>query len=88
MLVCFVHKQKLTAHIFFHQVSKNLYPTKEFEGGIGSLFDLCVNALRWRTFWRSHMEVSYCTSGFGAIISIRFTFAEYLLHNNLNARMM
>ena len=31
-------------------------------------FSLCVNALEWRPYWRSCMEVSYCTCGFGAVI--------------------
>ena len=38
------------------------------KGGIRSLFDTYVNAMGWRPFWWSSMEVSYCTSGFGAII--------------------
>ena len=27
-----------------------------------------VNAMEWRPYWPSHMEASYCTFGFGAII--------------------
>ena len=42
--------------------------TKEFKGGIGSPFDPCVNAMRQQPYWPSRMEVSYCSSGFGAII--------------------
>ena len=36
------------------------------KGGIGSLF--CVNAMGWRPYCPSRMEVSYCTFGFGTII--------------------
>ena len=42
--------------------------SKEFKGGIKSLFDPYINAMRWRPYWLSGMEVSYCTSGFGVII--------------------
>ena len=37
--------------------------------GIGSLFDPCVNALGRRPYCPSRMEASYCTFGFGAIIT-------------------
>ena len=36
--------------------------------GIGFLFYSCVNAMGWRSYYLSRMEVSYCTFGFGAII--------------------
>ena len=38
------------------------------KGGIGSLFDPCVNDMGQRPYCLSRMEVSYCTFGFGAII--------------------
>ena len=41
---------------------------RNFKGGIRSLFEPCVNAMGRRPYWPSHMEVSYCTIGFGAII--------------------
>ena len=45
------------------------YKPKEFEGGIRSLFDPCVNAMGRRPYWPSRpsrLQVSYCTFGFGA----------------------
>ena len=55
--------------------------------GIGSLFDLlCVNTIRWPPFWRSRVEVSCCTFGFGAIILAPFAqllFAACLQSDNL-----
>ena len=41
---------------------------KEFKREIGSLLDACVNTMGRRQFWWSHIEASYCTSGFGVII--------------------
>ena len=40
---------------------------KNLKGGIGSLFDPCVNAKGWQPYWPSYMEVSYCTFGFAAV---------------------
>ena len=42
--------------------------SRNLKGGIGSLFDPCVNAMRRQPCWPSRMEVSYCTFGFGANI--------------------
>ena len=42
--------------------------SRNFKGGSESLFDPCVNAMGWRPYCPSRMEVSYCTFGFGAII--------------------
>ena len=42
--------------------------TRTLKGGIGSLFDPCVNALRQRPYYVSRMEVSYFTYVFGTII--------------------
>ena len=47
---------------------QSLVVPKEFKRGIRSLFDPCVNAMGRRPYCPSHMEVSYCTFGFGAII--------------------
>ena len=41
---------------------------RNLKGGIGSLFDPCVNTMGWLPNWSSRMKVSYCTFGFGAII--------------------
>ena len=41
---------------------------RNLKGGIRSLLDPCVKAMGGWPFRRSHMEVSNCTSGFGAII--------------------
>ena len=41
---------------------------RNLKGGIGSLFDPCVNAVGRRPYCPSRMEVSYCTIRFGAII--------------------
>ena len=41
--------------------------TRKLKGGIGSLFDTCVNAMGRRPYWPSRMEESYCTFGLGAI---------------------
>ena len=41
---------------------------RNLKGGIGSLFDPCVNTMGQRPYWLSRTEVSYCTSGFGGII--------------------
>ena len=38
------------------------------KGGIKSLFDPCVNAMGRRAYQPSHMEMSYCTFGFGVNI--------------------
>ena len=46
----------------------DLLTPRNLKGGIGSLFDPCVNAMGRRPHCPSRMEVSYCTSGFGAII--------------------
>ena len=41
---------------------------RNLKRGIGSLFDPCDNAMGWRPYCPSCMEVSYCTFGFGMII--------------------
>ena len=45
---------------------------RNLKGGIGPLFDPCVNAMGRRPFWPSRMEVSYCTFGlkqlFGSVV--------------------
>ena len=41
---------------------------RNLKGGIWSLFDPCVNAIGWRPYCPSRMEVSYCTFRFGVII--------------------
>ena len=46
----------------------DMFYSRNLKGGIGSLFDSCVNAMGWRPYCPSRMEVSYCTFGFGAII--------------------
>ena len=38
-----------------------------WKGALG-LFLTRVKAMEWQPYWPSHMEVSYCTFGFGAII--------------------
>ena len=63
--------------------SDNCAHTKEFKRGIGSLFDPCVNATGRQPFWRTHMEVSYCISGFSAIIRHDFIIVMCSPHNNL-----
>ena len=45
----------------------NYYQPRNLKGGIGSLFDPCVNAMGRRPYWPSRMEVSYFTLGFGVI---------------------
>ena len=42
--------------------------SRNLEWGIRSLFDPCVNTMGRQPLWRSHIEMSYCTPGFGAII--------------------
>ena len=42
---------------------------KKFKRGIESLFHPCVNAIEWWPYWLSCMKVSYCTLGFGTIIT-------------------
>ena len=37
-----------------------VFGPRNFKGGIGSLFDPCVNAMGRRPYWPSRMEVSYC----------------------------
>ena len=39
--------------------------SRNFKGGIGSLFDSCVNAMGRRPYWPSREGESYCTFGFG-----------------------
>ena len=46
----------------------NKFEARNLKGGIGSLFDPCVNAMGRRPYCSSRMEVGYCTFGFGAII--------------------
>ena len=41
---------------------------RKFKGQIGSLFRHCVNPMEPLPYCWSHIEVSYCTFGFGAII--------------------
>ena len=41
---------------------------RNLKGGIGSLFDPCVNAMVRQPYCPSRMEVSYCTFEFVAII--------------------
>ena len=48
-------------------VSGTQSASRNLKGGIGSLFDPCVNAMWRRPYWPSRMELGYCTSGFGAI---------------------
>ena len=55
--------EKFTAQQFFSQLNP-----RNFKGGIGSLFDPCVNAMGQWPYWPSRMEVSYCTFGFNSII--------------------
>ena len=45
-----------------------LWLPKNLKGGIGSLFDPCVNTMGQRPYSSSRMEMSYCTFGFSAII--------------------
>ena len=37
--------------------------TRNFKGGIRSLFDPCINAKGWQPYWPSCKEVNYCTFG-------------------------
>ena len=46
----------------------DVFLSRNLKRGIGSLFDPCVNAMGRQPYWPSHMEVSYCTFGFGANI--------------------
>ena len=59
--------------------------------GIESLFHPCVNTVVWRPYWWLYMEVSNCTSGFGAVIRHdlpAFSLACELLRNNQYAHVM
>ena len=49
----------------FHLV---VFGPRNLIGGFWSLFDPCVNAMGWRPYWPSCMEVRYCTFGFSANI--------------------
>ena len=46
-----------------------MFLPRNSKGGIGSLFDPCVNAMRRRPYCPSGMEASYCTFGFGMIFT-------------------
>ena len=43
----------------------NLVWTRKLKRGIKSLFHSCVNAMERQPYWRSHVEVSNHTFGFG-----------------------
>ena len=71
--------------------SKVACKPRNLKGGIWSLFNPCVNAMGPRPFWRSRMEVSYCTSGFGVIIRrdlSTLSLACVLPRDNLNTCMI
>ena len=87
----FIHTLLLTTtglQNFHHHIFTNiLVTTKEFKRRNQFSFWPCVNTTGWLPFWRPRMEVSYCTSGFGAIIwhSLRTSLPNGLLRYNLNA---
>ena len=71
--VAFSHFAIHSSHIFlvfcfFKLFSVEVLYARNLKGGIGSLFDPCVNTTGQRPYCPSRMEVSYCTFGFGAII--------------------
>ena len=70
-ILFFCSSSLVVCNVFQNQIFKSSFTTKEFKNlkrRIGSLFDPCVNAMGRRPCWPSHMEQSYCTFGFGAII--------------------
>ena len=60
---------KCMVYIIYRLLVIHIYQLlpRNLKGGIGSLFDPCVNAMGRRPYWPSCMEVSYCTFGFGVI---------------------
>ena len=57
-----------TNGLSFPKEGQHVDQTRNLKGGIGSLFDPCINAMgRW-PYCPSRMEVSYCTFRFGTII--------------------
>ena len=72
LLMCLPKNMYLLIHIRLYMFTPSfkgvLFDSRNLKGGIGSLFDPCVNAMKWRPYWPSHMEVSYCTFGFCANI--------------------
>ena len=63
-----VYKDAHTWTAFQCQCHSGFEP-RNLKGGIGSLFAPCVNAMGRRPYCSSRMVVSYCTFGFGAVIS-------------------
>ena len=51
-----------------------LLQSKSLKGGIGSLFDPCVNAIGQRPHCSSLIEMSYCTFGFAHIVVLNAWF--------------
>ena len=65
----FCQKAKFVTDTKLCRVEKiDISLSSNFKGGIESLFDHCVNAMGQWPYCPSHMEVSYYTFGFGAII--------------------